>query len=397
MRHIKEADQFTILTDEVKKLLPDTLEIYTTNGSYTFKKDTITREIDILRANYSQKTIQKYDGDESVDGEPDNLEIDFHFTKTGERHNVAIDITYGDSMVSEFTINAPNKITVGHYNGVDSVADPDTHFGFSDDSLKDLCKFLSEFGFKVMPKDLTFIDKYPDTYVKEDVKLTPLSHNQIVLVVNNDKTPNGKYLKDLVSLLKMRGVEYKIATTDQDVKRINEQDKVLGCILTGSEYSVIKPGSKIEGSASREALKTLKCPILGICYGAQIMAKEAGGEIKPTGRHNLTHEVLTEYEANHLLFKGIDLKVIDFSFDFHDMIKSCPGYKVIGKVGSYIVAFSDGDKQRYGLLFHPEDTERSWPVIDNFINSFHHAQKEQDALKQGKFQHLESFKTFRYE
>lgn len=395
IKRFNEADQFTILKDSVKDMLPDHISIYSTNGSYKLKKDVITRETDILRASYSHNTMNDYDGADNYDGEPDNLEFDMHFIGSGNTLKIAVDISYGDSMVSEFTITNPNKVKVGHYTGINSDADPDTHFGFEDDTLKDLCKFFNQFGFKLVPKDFNFIDKYPDTYVKEDVKLTPLSDGQIVLVVNNDRASDGKYLKDLVSLLKMRGVEYQIATTPQDVKRISEHNKILGCILSGSEFSLINPGSDREGSASREALKILNCPILGLCYGAQLMSKESGGEIKSTGKRNLTHIKLSEYEPNHPLFKGVDMKHLDFSFDFQDMIKSCPNYEVIGKVGSYIVAFGDNSKKRYGLLFHPEDTERTWKVIDNFIAMFHNNQAEQDNLKQGKFQHLQNFESFR--
>ena len=59
------------------------------------------------------------------------------------------------------------------------------------------------------------------------------------------------------------------------------------------------------------------------------------------------------------------------------------------------MAFSDDNKKRFGLLFHPEDTERTWKVIDNFIAMFHNNQVEQDALKQGKFQHVQNFESFR--
>lgn len=389
MRYLKtfnEANQFDIMKNDIKNLLPKTLSVYTTNGTYTFDKDAITRETDILRVCYSHNTMEDYNGDDAADGEPDTLELDMHFMGTGEGLKIAVDITYGDSMVSEFTIETPNKISVGHYNGIDSVADPETHFGFNDGSLQDLCKFFNSFGFKLAPKDFTFIDKYPDSYVREDVKLTPLSNNQLVMVVNNDESPRNRYLKDLVAFLKMRGIEYVIATTPQDVERISSQEKIVGAILTGSEYRITNPQSNKEGSASRKALEIIDCPILGICFGFQVMAKESGSEVKSTGKHNLTHTKLTKYET-HPLFDGVDMKSIDFSFDFNDRVMNCPqGYKVIGQVGSYIAAIANESEKRYGTLFHPEDTERTWKVLDNFTKMFHHAQDEQDNIQKGKFQ-----------
>lgn len=392
MKYLKKFNevantQFNILNDDVKVLLPKTLSVYTTNGSYKFDKDTITREVDILRICYSHNTmLDKYDGDESADGEPDTLGLDLHFIKSGNNLKIAVDITYGDSMVSEFTIETPNKIKVGHYTGIGSAADPKTHFGFDDGSLQDLCRFFNHFGFKLSPKDFTFIDKYPDTYVKEDVKLTPLSNKEVVMVVNNDEVTKNEYLDDLVDFLNMRGIKYVVATTEQDVDRISSQEKVVGAILTGSNYRLTNPKSNIEGSASKKALSILKCPILGIAFGFQIMSKESGAEVKDYKKHNLTHAKLTKYD-NHDLFSGIDMKNIDFSFDFKDYVATCPnGYKVIGQVGSYIVAIANDNQKRYGTLFHPEDTERTWKLLDNFTKMFHHGQEEQDNLKIGKFQ-----------
>ena len=393
LRRFNETDQFDILNDSVKDLLPKTLSVYTSNGTYTFDKDTITREIDILRICYSHNTMNDYNGDDLVDGEPDTLELDMHFMGSNKGLKIAVDITYGDSMVSEFTIETPNKINVGHYNGIDSVADPETHFGFEDDSLQDLCRFFNKFGFKLAPKDFTFIDKHPESYVREDVKLTPLSGGEYVMVVNNDEASRNKYLKDLTALLKMRGIEYLIATTPQDVERINSQEKIIGAILTGSEHRITNPNSDKEGVASKKALEILDCPILGICFGFQMMAKLAGAEVKSTGKHNLTHTKISKYDM-HPLFDGINMKTIDFSFDFNDFVVNCPsGYKVIGEVGSYIVAVANDSQKRYGTLFHPEDTERTWKVIDNFTKMFHHAQEEQDNIQSGKFQHIKSFES----
>ena len=56
---------------------------------------------------------------------------------------------------------------------------------------------------------------------------------------------------------------------------------------------------------------------------------------------------------------------------------------------------SNESLKRYGLLFHPEDIERTFKVLDNFTRMFHSAQSDQENLMTGKFQHLESFKTFK--
>ena len=61
---------------------------------------------------------------------------------------------------------------------------------------------------------------------------------------------------------------------------------------------------------------------------------------------------------------------------------------------SSIVGISDEQRKRYGLLFHPEDKEMSYPVLDNFIRMCTGGVDEQEKLKMGQFEHLLNFKNF---
>ena len=404
MRYLKSflesnaGESVTIMDEEIKEYLPKEISIYTSNGNFTLKKDVITRETDILRICYSQNTTESEGGKCLADGEPDNLEFDMHFVRNQDGNlKILVDVSYGDQMVSEFAITQPHKIDVIHYTGIGSKADPDTHFGISDDSIKDLIKFFNAFDFKLHPKDFTFLDKYPETYIhQESVKLTPLSGNQKVLIVNNSKAQENRYLKNLLKFMRMRGIDYVIATNDRDVERLASHEDIVGAILSGSDHRVTKPMSDEEGSGSRKALEILKCPILGLCYGFQTMAKTHGSGVKDTGNLTLDNKTLTEYDKNHPLFNGVDLDNTEFSFAFNDTLSKCPdGFKVIAKLDDHIVGISNDSLKRYGLLFHPEDIERTFSVLDNFTKMFHTGQRDQEDLMTGTFQHLESFKTFK--
>lgn len=389
-------DSVIIYDEAIKKFLPEVVGIYTSNGQFSMKKDTITREIDILRICYEHNTMEEFGGNALADGEPDTLEFDMHFVKNQDNSlKILVDITYGDSMVSEFSVQQPNKVDVIHYNGIGSKADPETHFGFTDKSIDDIVKFINAFGFKFNSKDFSFIDKYPETYVNEDVKLAPLSGNQKVMVVNNSKPQEGRFLHNVLKYLKMRGIEYIVATNAEDVERIASQDEIIGAILTGSDYRFTKPLDKSELLASKKALEILKCPILGLCYGMQSMVKVGGGEVKDSGKYVQSMKKLTDYDKSCVLFDGVDLENSEFSFAFHDIITKCPDdYKVICKVGNVITGISNDSQKRYGLLFHPEDIERTFKVLDNFVKIFHSGQNDVDMLKMGKFQHIESFRNF---
>lgn len=168
-------------SDEWSKLLPNSLtiisdtgewELTRPNGDYGMKHATnITNLMNGLQIIYRQNTINDvWNGDVTKDGEPDYLCIDITFVKKNDGRDanpdtlsLDIDITYGDAMIHEFTIDK-NGIKVGNYNGYASKFDPKTRFGFNDESLENLIKFFNSFGFSYSKEDFSFIDKDLDSY-----------------------------------------------------------------------------------------------------------------------------------------------------------------------------------------------------------------------------------------
>lgn len=164
--------------DKWKEFIPKELNIITRDGEFKFKYDEKSiidySSVQIL---YSQNTLEET-GDPLADGEPDTLELDIKIMKNndGTQANpdmmrLNIDVTYGDTMVSEFTVDAPSKVIPYHYTSVDSVLDPETIFAFSDDSIKELCVFFNRFSknFKLTPKEFTFLDASPDSYIPNKI------------------------------------------------------------------------------------------------------------------------------------------------------------------------------------------------------------------------------------
>lgn len=396
------SNYVSILDEDIEKYLPKSVGIYTMGGggegggSYQLELDTVTREVDILRVPYSHDTLQDVDFDVTADGEPNTLEFDMHFFRKEGHLKIIVDVTYGDNMVSAFTIEHPNKIAVNHFTGLGSQIDSETHFGLTDESIEEWVAFFNRFGFRLHKKDFTFIDKYPETYVHENLRLTPLTFGKKILIVNNSKPQENRYLKNIQKWCQNRGIDYVMALSDRDVERICQNEKIVGAILTGSDFRITNPMNQSEGEGSRKALEILGCPILGICYGFQIMSKYHGSKITSNDKLTLDNLLLTEYDQTHPLFKNVRLDNTRFSFSFNDIVESCPeGFKVIAKLDGTISGIANDDKKRYGLLFHPEDMQRTYQVLDNFVALFDDVQKGQDAIKTGKFQHLESFNRFK--
>lgn len=153
--------------DWFEKLLPPTIQIVTHNGNFELLKNDSTINGDLIQFNYWHKGFDAENPSDVVtNGEPSCLEFDIHFAKNVDGIKMLVDITYGDHMACEFSIESPNKINIINYNGFNSKFDPKTHFGFSDKSIEDLLKFFNAFdhGLKLNKKDLTFIDKDLDSY-----------------------------------------------------------------------------------------------------------------------------------------------------------------------------------------------------------------------------------------
>jgi len=396
------SNYVSILDSDIEKYLPKKMEIYTmggggeSGGSYELELDAVTREVDILRVPYSHNTLQDVDYDITADGEPNILEFDLHFFRKEGHLKIIVDVSYGDNMVSAFSIEHPNKISVNHYTGLGSHIDSETHFGLTDESIEEWVHFFNRFGFRLHKKDFTFIDKYPETYVHENLRLTPLSFGKKLLIVNNSKPQENRYLKNIQKWCQNRGIDYVMAISDRDVERVCQNENIVGAILTGSDFRITNPMNQSEGEGSRKSLEILGCPILGICYGFQTLAKFHGSNLSSNDKLTLDNLLLTEYDEGHRLFKGVRLDNTRFSFAFNDIITECPdGFKVIAKIDDTIAGIANDQKKRYGLLFHPEDMQRTYQVLDNFVALFDDVQKGQDDLKIGKFQHLESFSKFK--
>lgn len=174
MIYIKTYRQLTenisIFSQDIKKLLPNKLNLITSTGQWVLEKSDLMINGDLIQIAYYQNTPSK-SGDPLSDGEPDYLEFDIHILKKndGTKANpdtlrLNIDITYGDAMVCEFTIDKPNKVNVHHYTSIKSKYDPETLFSFSDDSITDLINFFNSFGYTLDNKDLSFLDSDPNSY-----------------------------------------------------------------------------------------------------------------------------------------------------------------------------------------------------------------------------------------
>jgi hypothetical protein len=132
---------------------------------YKFKKDNIMLHSDMVQITYASTPLNSNQEGE-IWGVPDTLEFDVYFAKDAQDDKIrmTVDVTYGDLMACEFTVEPPNKIKVVEYTSYHSKFDPsNTVFGLVDDSLQSFINFLNRFeGMKLKKEDFKFLDQYDD-------------------------------------------------------------------------------------------------------------------------------------------------------------------------------------------------------------------------------------------
>jgi len=143
-------------------------------------------------------------------------------------------------------------------------------------------------------------------------------------------------------------------------------ESVIGVILSGSPFSVY------DEKAFKIDIDTLrgKLPILGICYGAQMISYELGGKVEsaPSREYGRAHLAMVE-ESNPLLHKVPVGSQVWMSHG--DTITALPeGFRKIASTDEVpIAAYQAGDEKMWGVQFHPEvfHSECGMQLLSNFV------------------------------
>lgn len=137
-----------------------------------------------------------------------------------------------------------------------------------------------------------------------------------------------------------------------------------GIILSGGPQSVFAPDSP----HPQAAVYDFKGPLLGICYGMQLLACHFGGRVEPASRREYGKAELKQLEKS-ILFQGLpDQMQVWMSHGDH--IQSVPnGFRPIALTDNGLGAMENGERRIYGLQFHPEvvHTPLGTHLLHNFL------------------------------
>jgi GMP synthase (glutamine-hydrolysing) len=143
-------------------------------------------------------------------------------------------------------------------------------------------------------------------------------------------------------------------------------DSVKGLILSGSPCSV---GQDDNPDINLGALIG-EVPILGICYGAQLIAHKSGGEIAPSEIREYGRAKLSKVDTNNELFKEVEIGS-QVWMSHSDTIKNIPEhFEVIASTDTVeVAAFHSVTHPVWSIQFHPEVThsEHGKIILRNFV------------------------------
>jgi GMP synthase (glutamine-hydrolysing) len=143
-----------------------------------------------------------------------------------------------------------------------------------------------------------------------------------------------------------------------------------GIILSGSPCSVYDQDAP---SVAGELFE-LGVPVLGICYGMQLMSRHFGGEVVPAGKREFGHADLLSVGVPGPLFDGFFVDGSSPVWMSHgDHVARVPdGFDIVARTANApVCAIQDVSRNLYGVQFHPEvnHTPRGEQFIDTFVRS----------------------------
>lgn len=150
--------------------------------------------------------------------------------------------------------------------------------------------------------------------------------------------------------------------TAEEIKKMNPK----GIILSGGPHSVSDP----DRFRLDKEIFNLHIPILGICYGMQLMAAHFGGKVEKSDTREYGKADIQVKEHDPILFKDTkENQTVWMSYG--DQVTSAPeGFQIDAAASAVnIAAMSHPDKKLYALQFHPEvrHSESGEQILKNFV------------------------------
>lgn len=171
----------------------------------------------------------------------------------------------------------------------------------------------------------------------------------------------AQYTKVIDRRIRELQVETQILPLDTQLENLKA---ATGIIISGGPGSVYDP----ESPKPQEGLFKLGIPVLGICYGMQLMNAYCGGTVEP-GKQKEYGETQVNLPKAHPLFKNASGNQQVLMSHGDEVTELAPGFTILSQSGSIPAAIGNDNAKLYGVQFHPEVelTENGHEILRNFL------------------------------
>ncbi len=191
-----------------------------------------------------------------------------------------------------------------------------------------------------------------------------MTHAETILILDF----GSQYTQLIARKVREAGVYAEIHPFNVAIDTIRSIDPV-GIILSGGPSSVYAD----DAPHSDPALFDLGRPVLGICYGLQLMAYQLGGAVDQSARREFGRAQLQVDDTNAPLLKGIPQDTVVWMSHGDSLTKLPDGFGGIAHTANApICVVANPERQIYGVQFHPELKSKPFephPLFRDFVKA----------------------------
>lgn len=187
------------------------------------------------------------------------------------------------------------------------------------------------------------------------------SNHEIVIILDF----GAQYTQLIARRVREAGVYCEILPFSVTLDEIFSREP-RGLILSGGPSSVYGENAP---HPVDDLLTKINVPVLGICYGLQLIAHKLGGEVVPSNNREYGYGRLQVTEPGSRLFKSLPAE-LDVWMSHGDHVAALPaGFRMTARTADAVNAFENDSRKIYGVQFHPEvaHTPLGSQILRNFL------------------------------
>ncbi len=186
----------------------------------------------------------------------------------------------------------------------------------------------------------------------------------------------GQFSMLIARRIREAGVYSELIPWDAPVAKLNHLT-VKAFVLSGGPASVYEPGAP----TLPPYVVSSGLPVLGICYGMQLLAHALGGRVDPATSREYGHAVLNVSEGGSAIFRGLPASLPVWMSHGDHVAQLPPGFRAIAQSDNAPVAAMADDRGHVAIQFHPEvvHTPQGGQIIRNFLFEVAHCRGDWTA------------------